>query len=231
MYISRESLNNQKVQKKKMEELLNFWEKEGVPLPGFFHRMIEFNKPIIFRARHVASGKNEDYRFAELAHQNGMIPVWNQYLEDTFVSVSKPKLSLLYLRNLEDKRIKLTNPNKWEKKKISEIDISGLSLIEFHNDLWNDIPGEKYKCDLSPWLQKFGAAKDYYFAEMSIYTAFGVLAGDFHGEANPLSSKSSGKFTETIVEPAFQKVEKTFGVKPKIYQFSYEKGDELYKKI
>ena len=80
-------------------------------------------------------------------------------------------------------------------------------------------------------MQKFGSAKDYYFAEMSLYTVFGVLAADFHPSPNPLSSKNSLDFTKRIVEPAVREVENIFGVKPKIFKFSYQAGDEFYPKL
>ena len=88
---------------------------------------------------------------------------------------------------------------------------------------------KKTRCDWGNWLKQFGNAKDYYFAEMSVYVAHGVLFKDFHSRGK-MSSKGSGNFTYKIVEPAFYKTLDVFGVKPVIHQFTYQDGFEIFDK-
>lgn len=203
----------------------NFWKDKGFPIPEFFQKM----EPAGILGRHVATMRNEDVAFSRLCQQFDLPPLWLEYLGDIFLSISKPKTSLVYPTNKDGERIKLANPNHWEKKSISVVVLdSGERLVDFHHKLWEKIQSDKKKrYDISSWFQSFGTAKDYYFAVLSLFVAHGVLFKDFHGNGK-LSSKSSGEFTKKIVEPSFSKVIDVFGSPPMIYKFKFEEGFDKY---
>jgi len=205
-----------------------YWRKQGNPIPSC---ITELNN-MAYRARHVATARREDFIYARTAGILGLTPGWSEFVQDKYVQMSRPKTSLLRMALSANESISIADPKSWEGRTLSEITTkAGTNLVDFHHRLWNQIPGTKVRIDCSDWVQSFGNAEDYYFPELSLYVAHGVLFNDFHPASNPLSSNGSAWFTEKIVEPAFEKVKEVFGVSPIIFPFSYQPGFEIYPQI
>lgn len=206
-------------------EVEQYWRAQGNPIPDSITSL-----PLMaMRERHVATARREDYVFARTAGFLRLQPVWSEYAGDIYAQVSAPKSSLLKLPISGGGTLRVALPRKWGGFKLSEITTeAGTSLVDFHHRLWGHIPGNNIRLDCSEWIQKFGSACDYYVPALSLFVSHGVLFNDFHGHANPLSSKKSGEFTRSVVEPAYKRVEEIFGYNPLIFRFSYQPGFEVY---
>lgn len=228
MYTHKEDLKKLLMQRRNVglhKEIEQYWESQGNPLPPI---VTSQNGELAILARHVAAARNEDFAFNNECIELGLIPAWLEFHNDMFVSVSAPKLSLIYPETPTGRK-KLTNPSIWEKKKLNEISCyEGRSIVGIHNTQWEQhFSTTGIRGDVSSWLQSFGNARDYYFADLSLSLAHGVLFKDFHGKGK-LSSKKSLEFTNSVVVPAFDEVLKTFGMKPIIHRFEYQDGFEIF---
>lgn len=200
------------------QEVEDWWKiKEGSlpPLPKVENMAI--------LSRHVATARYEDIVFHQLALQAGLKPVWLEYLSDTYVDVSNCKRSYVkrYLcsgigRNngfILKKQV-LTNPNRWNGRPLYSIKTNtGEPLPEFHHGEQDMFFNNPVRFDLSPWLQVFGKAKDYYTYYLSLFLAHAVLFEDYHGGE---SGDVLDDFTSQIFEPSFHQLKTIFGFKPLI---------------
>ncbi|PID83247.1 hypothetical protein CSB11_01780 [Candidatus Campbellbacteria bacterium] len=212
-------------------EVEEYFHKKGYFIPSFLKTENPNGRLNAFSVRHIATYRNEDKAFLNLATTMfGLNPIWLEYQQDKYTQHSKPKTSNLILNTGGERKLKIACPAKNDGKKLNQIQTNfGKSLVDFHHTLWSSLPhsGIRKKFDFSDFLKQFGSAEDYYFYDLALSVAHGVLFKDFHGE-HKLSSKGSKEFTRKIVEPAFEKVVKTFGVSPVVVQFSYHQGYEIY---
>jgi len=207
------------------EEVERYWVDQGSPMPIC---ITDLPMNTAVSARHVATGRREDYVFVRSASIMGLVPVWSELLSDRFVAHSAPKRSLVEWDTAQG-LYKTASLQECEGKSIMDLQTrSGVNLVEVHHRMWDQIPGKKYRYDASQWIKSFGSARDYYFAELSLYLAHGVLFKDFHGSSGPLTSKDSGCFTRGVVMPAYHQVCDVFGLEPIIFPFSYQEGFEQY---
>ena len=182
----------------------------GNPIPDI---ILEHAGKIAFLPTHVASGSQIDYQFQGMALRYGLVPMWVSFSEDIFLSCNQRKKMYLHTSDVFGNTQKLTNPNKWEGKKISEIILdSGENLVEYHFGKWQKIPGKKFHHDMSKWLQHFGKADDYYEHAMLIEGFFGV---SFWPENIGMYQEGEKEqLLNAVINPAMSKIEEEFGLKP-----------------
>lgn len=198
----------------RVEELL-----EG-DIPEFFKK----NKCGV-QFRQIATPNNDCKHFIKLSKENGLQPVFFEYLDDKFTSNNEFKHSLGQLRiqgpvNKKDsypvEKITIVDFAKHDGKKLKEVKtIWDESLVDFHRKLLalhdyqlNDI----VFFDASDWLRKHGGtAINYYVDFFLFFTSFGVLFENFLA-----TNDSEGEFTKNIVLPAIEKVIQLTGVRPLI---------------
>ncbi len=186
--------------------------------------MTRLEQPAGFLARHIAVSNEESKEFAELNKKMGLIPFWAEYLGDKYVTASERKTGYLKPKDQRGHRKRLVkNLNLVHGKNLNEIKIDGSDqlMVDWHHERWQEKIASVYtnaiREDFTTWLKSFGGAKEYYFAEMTLYLGHGILFKDFHSGINSQSFKSG--FTDNIVMPAIAKVEDVFGEKPMVYRF------------
>jgi hypothetical protein len=234
IYVGKSDIPGALEERRKMIEAVSkYWKERGYSIDVLFKG--NAGKCLV-SARHVAVRNLELESFVKLANGMGLVAFSLEYPEDEYVTYSPAKNLLLKPRLRDGGKFKLANPSKWEGSKLSEIrtnDIfankSSKNLVDFHHEKWEEIPGNKARCDWSEPLKTFGNAKGYYFWLMSLFVAHGVLCKDFHATKN--KAKGSERFFQETVMPAIEKVEEVFGKKPLIYQFQWEDGFDIFPTI
>lgn len=239
-YYTRDGESIRKIIKRRRKDGLHlkvekYFEERGYFIPEYLKYSNGTNS---FLARHIATYKKEDLFFLWTSKFFKFTPIWSEYLSDKFVQSSKPKSCNLSLpinksNGIHDKvKIKVACLVESEGKKLKDIETFwGENLVDFHHGLWDSLPGAnmRKRVDYSEFLAQFGGAEEYYFYDLLLYLAHGVLFQDFHVKTQ-MSSEGSEKL-QSIMESAFKKVEKIFGYKPLIYKFTCEEGYEKYPEL
>lgn len=68
-------------------------------------------------------------------------------------------------------------------------------------------------------------ALEYYGAYLAMFGGLNCLLDDYHDEKD---GKSLKRFTETVFQPAFERVNTVLGIKPLIYRIQYEDDFNLF---
>ncbi len=197
-----------------MPEVVATYEAMGNPIPEV---IVQNAGKIAFISSHLASGSVYDYQFAGECRRRGFVPCWDTFEEDSFFSGNSRKLAYLHISDQFGNLTKLANAGKWNGRKLSEIVLdSGQSLIDFHREKWEKIPGEKIKVDMSSWLQFFGRAEDYYYHTMVLYTFFGPWISPNYLGYRPGERK---KLEMKAISPAMERIREDYGLEPLILKF------------
>jgi hypothetical protein len=170
--------------------------------------------------------------FNQCAHFINSEPLAFEYLGDKFVSVNDEKKEMgrlhLFLDSGFRARVNIIDFVSNENKPISGIrTITNELLVDFYHSL---LEISKYKVnlqDLTGWCNGIGSAEDYYYPFLLHFVAHGVLFETF------LSGKGDyySGFTENIVFPCIQSIEKKFGLKPlvvKLYPEDQDSKEDFY---
>lgn len=165
-----------------------------------------------------------------------------EYLSDKFVTINEEKKALsnikLSINKKEKVCIELTEYSEEEGKSLVNVELrNGGNLHEFHSSLFIKNYDGLNITDISEWCCNIGKAKDYYYYYLLHFVCLGVLFESFSFEITKENS-----FTNEIIIPAIEKIEKELGFKPLIvrlypenqteeedfYWFSYPKGINDY---
>jgi len=169
------------------------------------------------------------YQMAKYVNTN---PLLLEYLGDKFVSINEEKKGLctlsVSLKNGERKKINAVDINLFEGKKLGEVLMkSGEKLINFHHNLFK-IAGYPIEFrDITNWCNNIGKAKDYYYQYLLHFVAHGILFEFFLFEED----ERENYFTNNIIFPAIEKIEKEFGLKPivvRLYPKDQTEEEDFY---
>ncbi len=180
--------------------------------------------------RYIASPNVESYYFHDLAELSGLDPLYLEFTQDKFVAKNPSKYHLCKLssvseENSGEKSVKVVDFNKYEGKLLSEIEtLNGKRLVQFHHDLFTKSSAgiqKPFIYDFSEWFLKHRNKNGfYYFDYLALFVCHGVLFENFLGD------KEESNFTDEIVKPAFEEIERVFGVKPLIFPLQPIKVEE-----
>jgi len=197
----------------------------------------KFSQPRAVFFRQVATPTHEMLRFLKFAKQMGLKPLILEYHDDKFVSSeNRSKRSLgkmpIYQYTSTDGRDMVQYEtvcdfNTSTGKKFKDIVcINGEKFIPFHHRLFRTLTGlnpKTYCFDASDWFALAGKKAELYYEQLlTFFIRDGILFENFM----PLRSESA--FTKTIVMPAFEKLEKQYGIKPLVVRLLLE-NEEMCK--
>ncbi|MCX6786614.1 MAG: hypothetical protein NTU85_02250 [Candidatus Kaiserbacteria bacterium] len=194
----------------------------------------KFNQPRAVLFRQVATPTHEIIRFLKIANKMNLKPLILEYHDDKFVSAeNRFKRSLgkmpIYQYTGSDGREMveyetICNFNTSTGKKFKNIIcLNGEKLIPFHHRLFRTLTGlnpKTYTVDGSDWFSSAGKKAELYYEQfLSFFIRDGILFENF------MPFRSEGAFTKTIISPAFENLEKKYGVKPLIVRLAPEKEE------
>jgi hypothetical protein len=140
-----------------------------------------------------------------------------EYYDDIFTHINLDKRNLGRLQvNFEKKDIKTVDVidfHENEKMKLGDVVLkSGEKLVDFHRNLLGILKYEVDFVENSAWFHRFGGASEYYYYYLLHFVAHGVLFETFVDEGDSYEDE----FTQTVILPAIEKIERNFGIKPLI---------------
>lgn len=210
------------------EMMEDWWKSKNWPIPNFP------NGNFGILARSVATTRYEDLVFAEMARAVSLQPLWLEYIEDKFVSISNFKRSLIEPFFCSGKgrnggwcvsKVKLASIPENDGRRISDIQTGNTSLVEYHRNLQKKFIPEATRKDMSEVLMAFNNAKHYYPAYLSWFVAHGVLFEDYHGGE---SGDKLSNFTKNIFQPSWEEVHERIGLKPLIVPMPWWDGMQYF---
>lgn len=178
-------------------------------------------EPRAWLGRYVVTPDIEFLHFLDLAKKVRLKPLAIESLDDKFYTGNADKLGAARMaffkgRN-KNKQAMYVNKcvidfNKYNGKKFKEIEtIWGEGFVAFHHRLLAIYAPEVEVFDASLWFKSKGAsAKEYYPYLLALFICHAVLFENF------VTDESEAAFCDKVVLPAFQKVERDFGMKPLI---------------
>lgn len=218
VYVSLEYALEEIEKRRRDKELIKKIESYIEDIPDPFNFGVN---AVLFRS--VATPQFEIKRFFDLSTGYNIRPLFWEYYDDKFHSgnMSKYTLGKLFVYKGMGKnnhsivqKYNLIDFNKNNGLAMKYIQtIKGDNFIDFHHKLLERvIPNStQYVFDSSDWLKKNGGvAKKYYKRYLALFLVHGILFENF------LLDKSEIEFTKNVFIPAFEKVEKLFGIKPLI---------------
>ncbi len=188
--------------------------------------------------RQIATPNKESRMFVSITRHNNLKSVFFEYLEDKFTSNNEFKHSLGKLKVFFGfgkkgghitKYPSVINFNESNGLKLKDVKTAdGKSLYDFHKEIFN-----RYKdsqqiefLDASGWYDSHGGdASTYYTHFLMLFVAHGILFENF------LFNEKEGDFTQKVVLPALENVEKIIGLKPIIVPlvpFDIEEDENWY---
>ena len=183
-------------------------------VPAFFR-----SEPRAVLARHLATPNHECFRFAEAAGKTGLKPLCSEYTGDKFCTQNPDKLLLGKMtffhgkgRNNGDKSTshKVIDINTSNRKPLSMITTQwGEDFVGFHHRLLaTRLPGIETG-DSTDWLRSMGGKPDqFWHRHLALYVCHGILFENFHTDGHEAT------FTRDIIQPAMNRIENHFGIKP-----------------
>lgn len=189
------------------------------------------DSPRAILARFIFSPNFESFRFLKLSEEIKLDPICLEYLESDFVAenIDKYYLCKMYFHNGIGKNggdklgaIKIIDFDHSEDKKICELKTNwDESMVDFHHRLAGCSNLKNIDSfDFSKYLENNGkTASKYYLYFFSMLICYGVLFENY------LLDDRQIQFTKNVILPNFEKILKTFGLKPLIVHLGPE-GDE-----
>jgi hypothetical protein len=205
-----------------MEEIISFLGEIPDPLKNF---------PRAVLARQIATPNFECIHFWEKAKNNGFEPICLEYKNDLFCTSNRQKTSLGKLTfhhgvgrkgGYRNSVVKLVNLHQEDGKRLYEvITKQGEALSNFHNRLlFQAIPAAE-TFEMSSWLGT-GGAKEYYLKFLCLFVCHGVLFENF------IDKGKEGSFSNQVVAPALEIIEKNFGCRPLIVRLLDDAEDRKW---
>jgi len=191
------------------------------------------NEPRSVLDRTIMTPDNEFMHFLKLSSAVQLSPLVFEYLDDKFCSKNPDKLALAKMlfhhgRNKNNEAIinhrTVADCSLYDGKRISDMKtLWGEPFVSFHHRLFPMHEPTVEKFDASAWFHSHGkSAKNYYPKLLSIFICNGVLFEDF------ITDGSEASFTEEIMIPSFEKVQRYFGFKPFIVPLVPDFGDKYW---
>ncbi|MFA6099670.1 MAG: hypothetical protein WC750_02180 [Patescibacteria group bacterium] len=212
-------------------EILRWIKCEFGELPDFIESLA--SEPSLILAPHVATARYDAIIFALEARRIGLRPVFLEYTNDDFVTCSPFKLSLVRMRFISHKGrngglvYRTQQPLDILPQRSVPIGSiftrEGDILPTFHHKLQDAAFGSlgldpPCRLDISSYFLKVNIhhkAKAYYRLYMALWSAFAILYEDFHGDGEE-SGAGYDRFTQRIVEPAWQEIRCSLNIHPLI---------------
>ena len=202
-------------------------EKINELLKGDIPEVLKNKKCGVF-ARQVATPNIDTQHFIKITKENNLETVLFEYPDDKFTSKNNFKHSLCQIRvhsginkNGKDliEKINIIDLVKNDGKIIRDIStLWGEPLLDFHRKLFKhyELPTDLIFHDISDWYHRNGNnAVNYYTNFLLLFVCNGILFENF------LTSKDSeGIFTETVVLPTINEIQRLTGIKPLIVPIS-----------
>lgn len=208
-----------------------------------------FTRPTAVLFRQVAAPTHEILRFLTIAKHMGMQTLILEYYGDKFVSAGNLyKRSLgkmpIYHQTASDGRDivhyrTVVDFNSYVGKPLSSVICKdGTPLIEFHHKLLTKITKldtSKNCADATEWFRDSGGSAHAYYEQFLTLFVRDAILFEF-----VLPTNSEEEFARTVINPAFEGIEKTYGLRPlivelvpkskatRIYWDSYPKEVEQY---
>ncbi len=184
--------------------------------PRPFHK-----RPRAVLFRHIASPDHEFFYFSELAEKIALEKLGWEYLDDYFCSRNEDKMRLAkmtfsYRKDKHNNPIityrRIINIEKSENKKLRDLKTHwGEGFVTFHHKILESHFSKIDLFDASTWLKNKGScASEYYKYFLGLFLCHGVLFEDF------VTNRVEKEFFEGVVYPAFNFLEKEFGLRPLI---------------
>ncbi len=187
-------------------------------------------EPILYLARHIATPNFETLRFLHLTEPLDMSAIIGQDVNDKFVPSDNllkralGKLSISKGISHKDKNfhehfanVTVIDFNSSSGKQLKDVrTLWGEDLVGFHNRLFRTICKNDVRIvDDSAWIdrQERGKLLEHYKRFLALFIVHGILFEDIE-----LEHEGEIRFIQKILIPAFQFVEKKFGVRPLISQ-------------
>jgi len=105
---------------------------------------------------------------------------------------------------------------------------TGEKLVDFHHLLLSLSDVDVETRDNTPWFRNLGHASDFYYFLLLHFVAHGVLFTNFEPYEE---DGSEAIFMRDIIDPAIQKIEKRFGIKPlivRMYPLNQNTEEDFY---
>jgi len=185
------------------------------------------SEPHLVIFRNITTANLESERLLELSEETGLDFLSLEYNDDKFVTFNPDKYDILMQKiNLEKKnngenvmaKIKIADINSVQSKPFKDIKTRwGENLVDFHhNILYKRYPRFKGRVfDLSNWLQNNGGKASLYYEKFMVLLLKNCILAEcfeFKGDEE--------KFIKEIINPAFQKIESVFNLRPLIVQLA-----------
>jgi len=220
------------------DELAKRWEnvelKRAIEVELGEHLLADFNdKPRAVLTRQLCSPDNGLDFFIRRAKYINASPFGWEFHGDTFVHFNEEKKGLSRLRVLLGVGVKATidifDFHKAERKALGEIALNtGEKLVDFHHALLNLSQFKIETRDNTLWFKQLGHASDYYYCLLLHFVAHGVLFTNFEFFED---DGSESVFMRDVVNPAIEKIEKKFGMKPmfvRMYSQNQDDDEDFY---
>jgi len=166
--------------------------------------------------RQIITGDNEIKRFLELSRASGLPPLGMSFTEDRFHAENLDKKCLAMLPFWDRHQERMLNIVGVLQNGFALKDITcrnGMSLVKFHRHLLeHQHPGfSRHVSDMSDWAKAVSGAHFDYFPFLALFLTGGILFENFQTE-----DEEETAFVHERTIPAFEKVERMFGVRPLI---------------
>nr|HRZ30544.1 hypothetical protein [Candidatus Paceibacterota bacterium] len=180
------------------------------------------SEPRAVSTTHVATPNWALLEFRNRAQELGLKPLVFEYLEDIFITTNFDKASLarmVFYHGRDDHGDMMTTSRqaidltgKEEKKKLKEIKtLWGEDFVGFHHKIFDSYCLGVEIADGSSFYHEMGQySKKYYPYILALYIRNGVLFENY------IANKHEQKFLDEVLFPAFELVQKEFGLKPLI---------------
>lgn len=181
------------------------------------------NEPRAILFRNIISATNELGLFMKQANELNLKPIGLEYTHDRFSTQNFDKMTLVKMPMVHGRD---KNGNAIVSHKIITdikgndnqcfceiVTNDGQRLVDFHHDLVKRHNHTIETFDLSAWIKESGGvARAYYKKFFALLICHGVLFESFIG------NKSESEFASEVIIPAYEHVQKRFGVTPLIVQ-------------
>jgi hypothetical protein len=174
-------------------------------------------QPRAWLDRYIASPDHEAFQFLDKARRANLKPLFVESLGDRFHRENTDKMCLAEMVFLDEgseniKKKQVINIKRSHMKAFTAIKTSwGTNFVEFHHALFAQFMSDVETYDASDWFHTQGKnAKEYYPGMLALFVCHGILFEDF------ITNADEQRFANEVVFPAFDSVEKRFGLRPLI---------------
>jgi hypothetical protein len=221
-YFSPEQAKKELIRRRKDKKTMNkILEYIGGNVPQELPRV-----PFLAIARFVATARQEDFKFYEMAKKIKIFPLWLEYTADKFYHENVDKIDLVAMKikicRDEYELITVTEVEELKGKRIKEIKTRfGIPLVEFHHSIREGVLPQNH-IDISMWLKSNGQkAKNYYFQYLKLFLVHGILLENFHVQGED-------EFRSKVFQPNFLKIKEDIGLAPIVIQQKWKREDGYY---